>query len=78
MACMLYELEVGVQLEHRAEERCSIVRSCTNVPLHKEVVRMKFVDSVMSKGITPSWVSKRVIATLKKEVSDEQGKEEKK
>lgn len=39
---------------------------------------MKFVDSVMSPGITPSWVSKRVIAKLKKEVKDEQRKEEKK
>lgn len=39
---------------------------------------MKFVDSVAAPGITPSWVSKKIIETLKKEVSDEQRKEEKK
>jgi hypothetical protein len=38
---------------------------------------MKFVDSVMSPGVTPSWVSKKIIDKLKKEVSDER-KEEKK
>jgi hypothetical protein len=39
---------------------------------------MKFVDSVMSKGITPSWVSRKIIDNLKKEVKDEGTKEEKK
>ena len=39
---------------------------------------MKFVDSVMSKGITPSWTARKVIDQLKKEVSDEQRKEEEK
>ncbi len=38
---------------------------------------MKFVDSVMSYGITPSWVSKKVIATHLKEVRDERKEEEK-
>ena len=38
---------------------------------------MKFVDSVMSKGITPSWTARKIIDNLKKEVRDER-KEEKK
>ncbi len=38
---------------------------------------MKFVDSVMSPGITPSWVSKKIIATHLKEVKDEREKEAK-
>lgn len=38
---------------------------------------MKFVDSVMSYGITPSWKAREVIDKLKKEVRDE-GKEEEK
>jgi hypothetical protein len=32
---------------------------------------MKFVDSVMSPGITPSWTARKVIDKLKKEVKDE-------
>lgn len=39
---------------------------------------MKFVDSVMGYGVTPSWVSKKIIETHLKEVKDEQRKEEKK
>jgi hypothetical protein len=39
---------------------------------------MKFVDSVAAPGITPSWVSKKIIETHLKEVKDEQRKEEEK
>jgi len=36
---------------------------------------MKFIDSVMSPGITPSWVSKKIIETHLKEVKDGREKE---
>lgn len=38
---------------------------------------MKFVDSVMSPGITPSWVAKGIIDKHKKEVDNEREKEKK-
>jgi len=62
------------------------VRFCTNNP-YKEVT-VKFVDSIMAPGITPSWVAKERIEEAKaitipyqplpsKEVRDERKEEEK-